>query len=51
MNIFLRAKEEVSHQIKGMQKVIQNEYPKFQRSKKFEEFENSGGVCPPLFFC
>lgn len=39
MNIFLKAKEEVSHQIKGMQKVIQNEYPKFQRSKKFEEFE------------
>ena len=39
MNIFLKAKDEVSHQIKGMQKVIQNEYPKFQRSKKFDEFE------------
>lgn len=39
MNIFKNAKEEVSHQIKGMQKVIQNEFPKFQRSKKFEEFE------------
>lgn len=38
-NIFLRAKEETSNTIKGMQKAIQRDFPDFQRSKKFSEFE------------
>lgn len=33
------AKEETSNKIKGMQSAIKREYPEFQRSKKFIEFE------------
>ena len=36
---FLKAKEETSDLIKRMQKAIQRDYPDFQRSKKFSEFE------------
>ncbi len=39
LSIFLNAKEEVSKQIKGMQSAIKRDYPNFQRSKKFPEFE------------
>ena len=39
LQIFLNAKEEVSKTIKSMQNAIQREYPNFQRSKKFNEFE------------
>ena len=39
LNIFLNAKEENSHTIKSMQNSIKNDYPQFQRSKKFKEFE------------
>ena len=36
---FFSAKENVSKQIKNLQKSIQNYYPDFQRSKKFKEFD------------
>ena len=39
LNIFLKAKEEASNQIKGMQSAIRRDYPNFLRSKKFPEFE------------
>lgn len=39
LNIFLKAKEEASNQIKGMQSAIRKDYPNFMRSKKFPEFE------------
>ena len=39
INIFLKAKEEASNQIKGMQSAIKRDYPNFLRSKKFPEFE------------
>ena len=39
LNIFLKAKEEASNQIKGMQSAIKRDYPNFLRSKKFPEFE------------
>lgn len=39
LQIFLNAKEEVSKTIKGMQGAIKRDYPNFQRSKKFPEFE------------
>ena len=39
LNIFLKAKEETSNQIKGMQSAIKRDYPNFLRSKKFPEFE------------
>lgn len=39
INIFLNAKEETSRTIKGMQKAIRRDFPEFQRSKKFSEFE------------
>ena len=39
LQIFLNAKEEASKTIKSMQNAIQREYPDFQRSKKFNEFE------------
>ena len=39
LQIFLNAKEEASKTIKSMQNAIQREYPNFQRSKKFNEFE------------
>lgn len=39
LQIFLNAKEEVSKTIKGMQSAIKRDYPNFQRSKKFPEFE------------
>ena len=39
LNIFLKAKDEASNQIKGMQSAIRRDYPNFLRSKKFPEFE------------
>lgn len=39
LQIFLNAKEEASKTIKGMQGAIKRDYPDFQRSKKFPEFE------------
>ncbi len=39
LKIFLSAKEDVVKTIKGMQSAIQRDYPSFQRSKKFLEFE------------
>lgn len=39
LEIFLKAKEETSNTIKSMQTAIKRDYPNFQRSKKFEEFE------------
>ncbi len=39
LNIFIKAKEETSEQIKGMQSAIRRDYPNFLRSKKFPEFE------------
>lgn len=39
LNIFLKAKEDASNQIKGMQGAIKRDYPNFLRSKKFPEFE------------
>lgn len=36
---FLKAKTEISETVKSMQKAIQRDYPEFQRSKKFKEFE------------
>ncbi len=39
LNIFVKAKEETSDQIKGMQSAIRRDYPNFLRSKKFPEFE------------
>ena len=39
LQIFLNAKEEISNKIKSMQNAIKRDYPNFQRSKKFPEFE------------
>ncbi len=39
LKIFLKAKEETSKTIKGIQSTIKREYPEFLRSKKFPEFE------------
>lgn len=39
LEIFKTAKEEVSDKIKGMQKAIKRDYPKFLRSKAFPEFD------------
>lgn len=39
LNIFLNAKEQISSTIKSMQSSIKRDYPDFQRSKKFVEFE------------
>lgn len=39
MQIFLDAKEETAKTIKSMQGAIKRDYPDFQRSKKFPEFE------------
>lgn len=39
LKIFIDAKEEASKTIKSMQSAIKRDYPEFQRSKKFAEFE------------
>lgn len=39
LKIFVDAKEEASKTIKSMQSAIKRDYPEFQRSKKFSEFE------------
>ena len=39
LNIFLNAKTETSNTIKSMQSAIQRDFPEFQRSKKFTQFE------------
>ena len=39
LEIFLKAKEETSNTIKSMQNAIKRDFPEFQRSKKFAEFE------------
>lgn len=39
LQIFLDAKEQTANTIKSMQSAIKRDYPKFQRSKKFAEFE------------
>ncbi len=39
LTVFLDAKEETSKTIKSMQSAIKRDYPNFQRSKKFVEFE------------
>ena len=39
LDIFLKAKEETSDTIKSMQNAIKRDFPEFQRSKKFAEFE------------
>ncbi len=40
LTIFLNAKEETSNKIKSMQSAIKRDYPDFQRSKKFAEFNS-----------
>lgn len=40
LKIFLDAKGETAKTIKGMQSAIQRDFPSFQRSKKFLEFES-----------
>ncbi len=40
LKVLLEAKEETSEKIKSMQSAIKREYPNFQRSKKFPEFES-----------
>lgn len=39
LKFFTSAKEEISKTIKGIQSAIKKDYPSFQRSKKFLEFE------------
>ncbi|MBQ9245612.1 hypothetical protein IJ182_05025 [bacterium] len=39
LKIFLNAKQETSNTIKSMQNAIKRDFPEFQRSKKFTEFE------------
>ena len=40
LTIFLNAKEEIANKIKSMQSAIKRDYPNFQRSKKFTEFNS-----------
>jgi hypothetical protein len=40
LTIFLNAKEETANKIKSMQSAIKRDYPDFQRSKKFAEFNS-----------
>jgi len=40
LTIFLNAKTEIANKIKSMQSAIKRDYPNFQRSKKFAEFNN-----------
>lgn len=40
LNVLLEAKEDASKKIKSMQSAIKRDYPNFQRSKKFPEFES-----------